>query len=301
MVRKEGDFKVRKESFGSKCFNVFNIIFMIFMIIITAYPMLYVAFASVSDSNELMSHSGLLLRPLGFNLKGYTEVFKNPMTLSGFGNTIFYVIAGTAINMVVTTLGAYALSRPQLWIKKYVNLGIVFTMFFSGGLIPAYLLVKDLGLYDTRWALLLPVAVNSWNYMVMRSSFTGFSRSLEEAAKIDGANDFLILFRIALPVFKSTIAVMVLFYAVGHWNSWFQASIYLSSRELYPLQLYLREILILSNTEAMNSGANTGDAYAISETIKYSTVMISTIPILIVYPFLQKYFVNGVMVGAVKE
>ena len=174
-------------------------------------------------------------------------------------------------------------------------------MFFSGGLIPAYLLVKDLGLYDTRWALLLPVAVNSWNYMVMRSSFTGFSRSLEEAAKIDGANDFMILFRIALPVFKSTIAVMVLFYAVGHWNSWFQASIYLSRRELYPLQLYLREILILSNTETMNSGANTGDAYAISETIKYSTVMISTIPILIVYPFLQKYFVNGVMVGAVKE
>ncbi len=195
---------MRKEAFGSRCFNIFNIVFMLFMIAVTAYPMLYVAFASVSDSNELMSHSGLLLRPLGFNLKGYTEVFKNPMTLSGFGNTLFYVAAGTAVNMLVTTLGAYALSRPQLWIKKYVNLGIVFTMFFSGGLIPAYLLVKDLGLYDTRWALILPVAVNSWNYMVMRSSFMGFSRSLEEAAKIDGANDFLILFKIALPVTPSS-------------------------------------------------------------------------------------------------
>ncbi len=292
---------MKKESFASKCFDLCNIIFMIFMIVITFYPILYVAFASVSDSNQLMAHNGLLLYPLGFNMKGYTEVFKNPMTLTGFGNTIFYVCAGTAINMFVTTLGAYALSRPQLWIKKYVNLGIVFTMFFSGGMIPAYILVKNLGIYDTRLALLLPVAVNSWNYMVMRSSFSGFSKSIEEAAKIDGANDFRILFEIAIPVFASTIAVMVLFYSVQHWNSWFQASIFLRKRNLYPLQLYLREILILSNTEAMNGGANTGDAFAISETIKYSTVMISTIPILIVYPFLQKYFVNGVMVGAVKE
>ncbi|MBP3360442.1 MAG: carbohydrate ABC transporter permease [Clostridia bacterium] len=274
---------------------------MVGMITITFYPILYVAFASMSDSNLLMAHSGLLIRPLGFNLKGYTEVFKNPMTLSGFGNTIFYVGVGTLINMFVTTLGAYALSRPQLWIKKYVNLGIVFTMFFSGGLIPLYILVKNIGIYDTRLSLLLPVAVNSWNYMVMRSSFAGFSKSIEEAAKIDGANDFQILFKIALPVFGSTLAVMVLFYSVGHWNSWFQASIFLRKRNLYPLQLYLREVLILSNTEAMSGSANTGDALAISETIKYSTVMISTIPILVAYPFLQKYFVNGVMVGAVKE
>jgi len=292
---------MRKKSFGSKCFDVCNVLFMIGMIVVTFYPILYVAFASLSDSNLLMAHSGVLIKPLGFNLKGYTEVFKNPMTVIGFGNTLYYVFAGTVVNMFVTTLGAYALSRPQLWIKKYVNLGVVFTMFFSGGLIPLYILVKNVGIYDTRWSLILPVAVNSWNYMVMRSAFAGFSRSIEEAAKIDGANDFQILFGIALPVFASTIAVMILFYAVGHWNSWFQASIFLRKRELYPLQLYLREVLILSNTESMSNSASTGDALAISETIKYSTVMISTIPILVVYPFLQKYFVNGVMVGAVKE
>lgn len=293
---------MKRRSIGDIIFNIFNTIFMLIMIAITLYPILYVAFASLSDSSQLMSHTGLLLRPLGFNLKGYAEVFKNPMTVMTFGNTVFYVVVGTAINMFVTTLGAYALSRPQLWIKKYVNLGIVFTMFFSGGLIPLYLLVKNIGIYDTRWSLLLPVAVNSWNYMVMRTSFSGFSVSLEEAAKIDGANDFQILAKIALPVFGSTLAVMVLFYAVQHWNSWFQASIFLARRNLYPLQLYLREILILSNTESMGSGASgTSDALAISETIKYSTVMVSTIPILIVYPFLQRYFVKGVMVGAVKE
>lgn len=291
---------MNKQTWGGRVFSAINSLLMVLLMIVTLYPLIYVAFASFSDSNQLMAHSGPLLFPLGFNLNGYIEVFKNPMILSGYANTLYYVVAGTAINMLVTTMGAYALSRQQLWIKKYVNLGVVFTMFFSGGLIPLYLLVRNLGIYDTRWAILLPVAVNSWNFIVMRTSFDSLPVSLEEAAKIDGANDFQILVKIMIPIAKATMAVMVLFYAVLQWNSWFNASIFLRKRELYPLQLYLREILILSNTESMNSATSSTDALAVSETIKYSTVMVSTVPILIVYPFLQKYFVKGVMIGAVK-
>ena len=264
--------------------------------------MLYVAFASVSDSNELMSHSGLLLRPLGFNLKGYTEVFKNPMTLSGFGNTLFYVAAGTAVNMLVTTLGAYALSRPQLWIKKYVNLGIVFTMFFSGGLIPAYLLVKDLGLYDTRWALILPGAVSVYNAIIAKTAIEGIPDSLIESAYMDGAGELTILFRIIMPLIKPTVAVLLLYYGVGHWNSWFNASIYIDNQDLLPIQNVLRAILI-ENSDILGSGA-TGDVDVTvnqyTETIKYATIVVSTLPILVVYPFIQKYFTKGVMIGAVK-
>ena len=290
-----------KRSIGDKIFDLINTLFMLFMIVITIYPIIYVALASISDSNLLLAHSGLLYKPLGFNLDSYKEVFKNPMILVGFENTLFYVFVGTAISMVITIMGAYALSRKQLWIRKYINLLVVVTMFFSGGLIPMYLLVKNIGLYDSRWALILPTAINTYNMIVMRTAFSGFPTSLEEAAKIDGANDFQILIRIVIPLTTATIAVILLFYAVARWNDWFQASIYLRTREKYPIQLYLREVLIYSSTDSMQQGAAAGqDAYAIGESIKYSTVMVSTLPILIVYPFLQKYFVKGVMVGAVK-
>ena len=293
---------MKRRSIGDIIFNIFNTIFMLIMIAITLYPILYVAFASLSDSSQLMSHTGLLLRPLGFNLKGYAEVFKNPMTVMTFGNTVFYVVVGTAINMFVTTLGAYALSRPQLWIKKYVNLGIVFTMFFSGGLIPLYLLVKNIGIYDTRWSLLLPVAVNSWNYMVMRTSFSGFSVSLEEAAKIDGANDFQILAKIALPVFGSTLAVMVLFYAVQHWNSWFDGMLYIKDMSLKPLQTYLRSIVIVDSAVG-ETGMTLEDAVAnaTADGANGAKIFLAIFPIMCVYPFLQKYFAKGLVRGSVKE
>lgn len=297
---------MRKRTTGEKIFSFFNVLFMLFMIIIMLYPLLYVLFASLSEPNKLLSHSGVLLTPLGFTLDAYREVLKNVMVTRSLLNTVIYMCVGTVLNMVCTVMGAYALSRPQLWIKKYINIGIVITMFFSGGLIPSYLLVCGLGMRNTIWALIMPNLIVTYNFIVMRTAFASFPRELEEAAKIDGANDFFILCRIAIPVCGATIAVIALFYSVMHWNAWFPASIYLSKRNMYPLQLYLREVLISSNTESMMGGGTAGgamsgtDVQAVSETIKYSIVVVSTLPILCVYPFVQRFFVNGVMVGAVK-
>ncbi len=290
-----------KKTVSEIIFDIINTLFMIVMIVVTLYPILYVLFASLSDSNRLLAHSGLLIKPIGFQLAAYKEVLKNPMVISGFGNTLYYVVFGSFLSMVVTTLAAFALSRKRLWIKKYINVIIVITMFFSGGLIPTFLQVKALGLYGSRMAIILPTLLSTYNLIVLRTAFYAFPESLEEAAKIDGANDFQVLFKLVIPLSKATMAVVLLFYAVAKWNDWFQASIYLRERSKYPLQLYLREVLINSSTDSMTTGAATGqDALAVSESIKYATVMVSTLPILIIYPFLQKYFVKGVMIGAVK-
>lgn len=199
------------------------------------YPMLYVLFASLSDPVEIMFHSGGLLWPLGFSLEGYKAVIEKPDVWSGYGNTLFYVIVGTALNMVMTTIGAYALSRREFMLKKPLTMMIVFTMYFTGGTIPNFLLIRNLGLLDTRWALILPVAIGTWNLLVMRTAFASVPAALEEAALIDGANDLQILTRVILPVSKATLAVIFLFYAVGHWNSWFNALMYLPrSRDLFP-------------------------------------------------------------------
>jgi len=273
---------------------------MIVMIMITLYPMIYVVFASLSKPSLLSQETGLLLRPLGFSLASYEAVFKNPSIISGYANTLFYTLVGTFINLLLTSLGAYVLSRKNYLLKKAFTFLIIFTMFFSGGLIPTYLLVKSLHLIDTRFALILPQAISVWNLIVMRTSFSQVPDSLEESARIDGANDFTILFRIVIPLSKAVIAVMFLFYAVGHWNSWLPATIYLRNRDLYPLQLILREILIANDTNNMIDVANNADREQISVTIKYATIMVATLPILMIYPFIQKYFVKGVMIGAVK-
>lgn len=263
------------------------------------YPMLHVLFASLSDPLKLMNHSGVLLWTKGFSLKGYEIVLANKNIATGYTNTMFYLIAGTSINMLLTTLGAYALSRRGYMFKKTLTLLIVFTMYFSGGLIPNFLLIKGLGLYNTRWALLLPTAITTWNLIVMRTSFQNIPESLEESAKIDGANDYTVLFRIFLPVSKATVAVMVLFYAVGHWNAWFNAMVYLRNRSLFPLQLFLREILISNSTSGnVNPDA---DVFFLDEVIKYATIIVSTLPILFAYPFAQRYFMSGVMLGSLKE
>lgn len=290
-----------KKTVSERIFDIFNAVFMFVMIVVSLYPILYVLFASLSEPGRLLAHSGILLKPLGVQLDAYKEVVNNPMVVSGFGNTLYYVLLGSFLSMLVTTLGAFALSRKRLWIRKYINILVVVTMFFSGGLIPTFLQVKALGLYGSRLAVILPILVNTYNLIVLRTAFSGFPDALEEAAKIDGANDFRILFQLVIPLTKPTMAVVLLFYAVARWNDWFQASIYLTERSKYPLQLYLREVLINSSTDSMSGGASTGqDALATSESIKYATVMVSTLPILAIYPFLQKYFVKGIMVGAVK-
>lgn len=291
-----------RKSFAEHLFDIANTLFMIFMVVITLYPFLYVAVASLSDSNKLVSHAGILLAPVGFTLDAYHAVLKNPNILTGYGNTILIVVVGTALNIFFTSIGAYVLSRKQVMWNTQILLMIVFTMFFSGGLIPMYLLVyKTLHLGNTLLALIIPGLISTWNLIVMRTSFAAIPESLIESAKIDGATDFGVLFRVVLPLSMPVISVMILFYGVGHWNSWFGAMIYLRERELYPLQLILREILVLNSTDAMMTNAGDADRFSIGESIKYATIMVATVPILLVYPFLQKYFAHGVMVGAIKE
>lgn len=292
---------LHKRSLGEWIFSGVNTCFMILLCFVTLYPFLYVLFASLSDPTEMARFRGMLFYPKGFNLEAYKAVMDNPMILTGYRNTIFYVAGGTAINLFMTTLGAYALSRRNVYFSNSIMFMIVITMVFNGGLIPSFLLVNSLGMLDTPWALLLPGAVSSFNLIIMRTAFQAVPISLEESARIDGANDWTIMSRIIVPLSMPVIAVMILWYAVGHWNSYFSALIYLRDRELFPLQLVLREILISNSTDSMTTDAAASDRLDIGITIKYATIIISTLPILCLYPFLQKYFVHGVLIGALKE
>ena len=289
-----------KVSFGRRIFDILNTLFLLALCFLALYPIYFVLVASLSESSQMLSHEGILMRPLGFSLEAYKGVLKNPNIYTGYGNTLFIVVVGTALNLVVTSAAAYALSRRSMGLRKPIMMGIVFTMMFSGGLIPLFLVVRDLNLYNTLWSLILPTLVNATNLTIMRTSFQEVPASLEESAKIDGANDIQVFVRIFIPLSKAVIAVMCLYYGVAHWNSWFHSSIFLRKRELFPLQLILREILIMNDTAAMDSSGSVGDAEMIGETIKYATIIVSTLPVLMLYPFLQKYFVKGVMIGAIK-
>lgn len=291
---------VIKKTLGEKIFDTANVLIMLLLVVVCVYPILYVLFASLSDSSRLLAKSGILLKPLGFNFEAYKMVFKNPDIVRGYSNTIYIVVIGVFLNIIVTALGAYVLSRKDLYFKGILMKLITFTMFFSGGLIPMYLTVRDLGLLDNRLALIIPGLISTYNLIIMRTSFMAIPDSLEESAKLDGANDFTILFRIILPLSKPVIAVMVLYYGVAHWNAWFNAMIFLRDRSLYPLQLILREILINNSTEKMATNAAISDFAEIGESIKYATIMVATLPILAIYPFIQRYFVKGVMIGALK-
>ncbi|MEK5035215.1 carbohydrate ABC transporter permease [Paenibacillus sp. FSL R7-0302] len=291
-----------QRTIGEKLFDSLNVLLMVLLIIITLYPLWHVLNASLSDSNQLMAHSGLLLLPDGFNLDSYKLVLSNPSILSGYRNTLVIVVLGTALNLLFTILGAYTLSRKSFMLRNPIMLAIVFTMFFNGGIIPTYLLINNtLHLGNNLLALIVPGLVSSYNLIIMRTAFQGISESLLESARIDGAGEMRILWRIVVPLSMPVIAVMILFYGVGHWNSWFSAILYIRDRDLYPLQLVLREILIQNSTDSMTTSAAMGDKEAIGESVKYATVMVATLPILFIYPFLQKYFVKGVMIGAIKE
>lgn len=268
------------------------------MALMCLYPMLHVLFASISDPIRLMQHTGVILKPLGFSLEGYKIVLKNPNIPVSYLNTIIYVVVGTSINILMTTLGAYALSRKGYMFKKTITLLIVFTMYFNGGLIPNFLLVKALGMYNTIWALVVPGAISTWNLIVMKTCFQAIPVSLEESARLDGANDFVILLKVFLPLSKATMAVMLLFYAVTQWSSWFNAMIYLSDRKKFPLQLIMREILMANSTSGNTMDS---DVMFLEEVVKYATIIVSTVPVLCIYPFVQKYFMTGVMMGSVKE
>ena len=287
------------ESVSRKVFVVSNTIILAFFSLACLLPFLHVLFASISDPIQLSQHTGLVLRPLGFTTMGYQLVWINPHIVNGLRNTIFYTTLGTVINLLLTSMGAYVCANKNFMPRNVIMFMITFTMFFSGGLIPFYLLVRNLGMDNTMWALLIPTAISAFNLILMRSAFVEIPDSLDESARIDGAGDFRILFRIILPVARPVVAVMVLLYAVGHWNSWFPAMIFLRSRDLFPLQLVLREILIQNNDAQILSAVH-GAANQYRMLIRYSSIIVSIVPIICVYPFIQKYFVKGIMIGSIK-
>ena len=288
-------------------FKICNYSILTFLGFIFLYPVIHVIAASFSDPLQLMQHQGALFFPKGFSLKGYTVVLANPNIISGYINTIINMVLGTALNILATVIGAYVLSRRDFMFKKLMTGMIVVTMYIGGGLIPNFLLVKELGMMDTRWAVIIPGCISTWNLIVMKTCFRQLPVSLEESARIDGANDFVILFRIILPMAKATVMVMLLFYAVGHWNSWFAPTLYLKDRDLYPVAVIIREILISNSgsgggsMQGVFSASEAAGMNNLDELIKYSTIVIATFPIMCIYPFIQKYFVKGVMMGSIKE
>jgi len=242
------------------------------------------------------------LWPKEFTLEAYEKVFKNQAIINGFVNTLKYTVFGTILNVIMTILAAYPLSRRDLKGRGVIMAFIIFTIFFSGGLIPTYLLIRDLGMLDTFWVMIIPNAVAVWNIIIMRTFFQAIPQELEESAKMDGSGNFRILWSIVLPLSFPVIAVMVLFYSVGHWNSYFQALIYLQDENKFPLQLILRQILIQGQTDDMIQATSESFlAQQLSvEGLKYAVLIVANLPMLMLYPFLQRYFVKGVMIGSLK-
>jgi putative aldouronate transport system permease protein len=270
------------------------------LIVLTLYPFYHVLMASFSQSDKFIAYKGILLHPSAHPRFFRTSGFEEPNILNGFRNTLFVVVVGVAVNLFMTSLGAYFLSRKNVMWRDLIMMLIVFTMYFNGGLIPLYFTVRSLGLYNSLFSLIFPVAINTTNLIIMRTAFAAVPDSLEESAKIDGASHFAILFRIIIPASMATVAVMILYYGVAHWNAWFNAMIFLRKRERFPLQLILREILILNSTESMTLNSDSGEIAFAQETIKHALTIVSTVPILILYPFFQRFFVKGVMIGALK-
>jgi len=297
-----------KESKSDKVFLGIVYLFLTVALVVVLYPLIYMVSASISTPKFVASGEMWLL-PKGLTLDGYHLVLQNVKIWIGYRNTIFYTLLGTSINLIVTLPAAYALSRTDFIGRQFFMLMFLFTMFFSGGLVPSYLLVKELGLVNSMWALILPVSASVWNIIVARTFFhSTIPKELQEAAHIDGCTNMRLFFRIVLPLSAPIIAVMALFYGVMHWNSYFSALIYLNDETKYPLQMVLRQILVLQEMTAETTGAAiSGDIAAamnnkaeIAALVKYAVIIVSTLPIIVVYPFLQRFFVQGVMIGSVK-
>lgn len=286
---------------GDRAFEWINYTLLAIVLLIVVYPLLFVVSASISNP-QAVNNGQMWLWPKDITFLGYERIFQNEQILTGYLNTIMYTLLGTSINLVMTILAAYPLSRKDLIGKNAVMILFVVTMFFSGGLIPSYLLVKNLGMLNTVWALVIPSAVSIWNIIIMRTFFQqSIPNEIQEAAAIDGVTDFQLLLKIILPLSMPILAVMTLFYSVGHWNSYFNALIYLTDQEKFPLQLVLREILVQNQMEEMAGSSTTmTDQILMAQTIKYAVIIVANLPVMMLYPFLQKYFTKGVMIGAIK-
>lgn len=284
-----------------RLFHMIVILVMCAIIVITVYPFIYVLSVSISEPANVMQGKVWLL-PVGFSLESYKLVLKDPEIWTSYYNTIWYTVIGTAINMAMTLLAAYPLSKKKFCLRVPLTFFFLFTMFFSGGLIPLFILVKNLGLYNTRWALVLVPVGSFVYYMLVTITFLHtIPDSLQESARIDGANDILILLRIVVPLSLPVIAVISLFFAVYYWNSYMPALLYISDTKLKPLQIYLVKIVINNNYKLMEGIQDKLERSSIGSQLKYAVIIFAVLPIVCVYPFLQKYFVKGVMIGAIKE
>jgi len=296
---------VRKKirlSAGEKAFYITAYAIVTLLALIVLYPLIYIVSASFSSA-AAVSTGKVVLWPVEFSVEGYKRVFMDDSIWSAYGNTIFYTVVGTFINVAMTLICAYPLARPGLPHKKFFTFLFSFTMMFSGGMIPSYLLMRDLSLLNTRWAVIMPGALAVYQMIVTRTFFQStLPHELLEATQVDGCNDFRFFFQFALPLSKAVIAVIAMQYAIGHWNDYFHAFLYLSKEELYPLQIILRRILVMSQIAA-SDGSDPDLAAAMvgmADLLKYALIVVATAPILCVYPFIQKYFVQGVMVGSLK-
>lgn len=294
-----------RESWSDRVFDLVNKLFLFIVLVAVLYPIIYVISASISDP-VYVNQGKMWLFPRGITFEGYQRVFQNPEIWSGYRNTVLYTLGGTFINLLFTVPAAYALSRKDLKGRGAMMGLIVFTMFFGGGLVPTFLLVSELGMLNTVWALIIPNAVAVYNLIICRTFFQmNIPRELQESAEIDGCSNTMLFIKIVLPLSAPIIAVMALYYGVAHWNSYFSAIIYLKDRSLYPLQLILREILVQNQmSDAMLMTGDDMEAMAkqarIADIIKYAVMIVSSLPIIIVYPFMQRFFMKGVLIGSVK-
>ena len=287
-------------SSGDVVFRIVNTIIMLILMFVTLYPLYYVICASFSNNVELLAHPGVLWFPRGFNVGAYRLAFTHPLLRSGYRNIMIILAIALPLNIILTLFCGYFLASKNVMLKKPILFLIMFTMFFNGGMIPTYLNIRDLGLYDSLFSLILPGAMSVFNAIICKTAIEEIPDSLMESAYIDGANDLTIVFRIVFPLIMPTNAVLLLFYGVGHWNSWFPASLYIADNYKLPIQNVLRSVLI-ANSNILNSAATENDQIDnFAETIKYAAIVITTVPVLCIYPFLQKYFVKGTMIGAVK-
>ncbi len=292
-----------KESVSDRVFNFITVIILLAFALVVLYPLYFIVIASITDP-MIVNGGGFLLYPKILYLKGFKKIFEFPQLWSGYKNSLIYMGFGTIINLVVTIPAAYALSRKDMRGRGLFMMIFAFTMFFSGGLIPSYIINSNLGFRDSLWAMIIPTALNVWNMIIARTFFeTSLPYEMLEASQIDGCNDLRFFFTMALPLSKSMLAVITLFYAVSHWNGYFHAMIYLNKENLFPLQLVLRNLLIVNQVTSSSMTADVRtltDKLRIAEQLKYGIIIVSSLPLLALYPFLQKYFVQGVMIGSIK-
>ena len=294
--------KFRQMSTGDRVFTIVNYSLLMLVLIIELYPLVYVVAASFSDPQAVVSGK-VFLFPVNPTLKGYAAVFKNKKILTGFSNSIFYLIVGTVLNLVMTMLCAYPLSRKEFRARGFLSMFFVFTMYFSGGLVPAYILVNKLGMINTRWSMIIPMAMSTYNMIICRTYIVNsIPDELYEASQMDGCTPFRYMLSVVVPLSKPILAVLTLYYGVVRWNDYFNAMLYLYKDNLQPLTIVMKEILIMSQVDMtqVTDASAVSKLQGMSELLKYSTIVVASLPVMLLYPLIQKHLVKGVMIGAVK-